>query len=554
MKKLIIYFLLCNFLLSCQDINQLPKENLSDPLYWKSQNDFKTASNYLYSVALEGYSTSYTLDYNSDIAYALSSNGESNGSWIAPDNDPEWDDAYKHIRNSNIIIEKYASYQGDKNEIQVYEAEARFFRAYQYWKLVKRFGDVPLITTVLDVDSKELMGHRNDRKEVEDFILKELQEISSFLPKQNELTDTDKGRITSGAALALKARVALFTGTWAKYHNHRNDVSQLLEQAISTANNVIDSQQYSLFEGKGNDSYRYLFIEAGDDSAEDILSNRYYKNIRTHNASSQFAWGWCGTPTRKMADMYLCKDGLPVNMSTEFKGYETIGSEFENRDPRMIQTFLIPGTIYSDFEQGKSSTACPPKFSDRPETRTGYKLWKFIGEEKGQDTQAEYDYHVIRYAEVLLILAEATFEKDGAVSDEILDKTINVIRNRSGVKMPPLTNKFVSDHQLDMLTEIRRERTVELAFEGFRRDDLRRWKTAETELKQAIKGIKYKGTEYESLGVLNSGNPGLVDENGFLIVEPAGDRQFITNKHYLYSVPLIQLHLTPNLAPNNPGW
>ena len=105
-----------------------------------------------------------------------------------------------------------------------------------------------------------------------------------------------------------------------------------------------------------------------------------------------------------------------------------------------------------------------------------------------------------------------------------------------------------------MLTEIRRERTVELAFEGFRRDDLRRWKTAETELKQAIKGIKYKGTEYESLGVLNSGNPGLVDENGFLIVEPAGDRQFITNKHYLYSVPLIQLHLTPNLAPNNPGW
>ena len=95
---------------------------------------------------------------------------------------------------------------------------------------------------------------------------------------------------------------------------------------------------------------------------------------------------------------------------------------------------------------------------------------------------------------LLLILAEATFEKDGAVSDEILDKTINVIRNRSGVKMPPLTNKFVSDHQLDMLTEIRRERTVELAFEGFRRDDLRRWKTAETELKQAIKGIKYKGT------------------------------------------------------------
>lgn len=554
MKKIIIYFLACNFLFSCQDINQLPKENLSDPLYWKSQNDFKMAANYLYRVALEGYSTGYTLDYNSDIAYALSSNGESNGSWIAPDSDPEWDNAYKYIRNSNIIIEKYASYPGNKSEVEVYEAEARFFRAYQYWKLVKRFGDVPLVTTVLDVDSEELTGPRTDRKEVENFILNELQDISSSLPLQSELTDTDNGRITRGAALALKARVALFIGTWAKYHGHRDDASQLFEQAISAAKNVMESQQYSLFEGKGDDSYRNLFIEAGDGSTEDILSSRYYKNIRTHNASSQFAWGWCGTPTRKMADMYLCKDGLPIKKSMNFKGYETINSEFENRDPRMAQTFLIPGTVYSDFEPGKPSTACSAKFSDRPETRTGYKLWKFIGEEKGQDTQAAYDYHVIRYAEVLLILAEATFEKDGYLPDEILDKTINVIRNRAGVKMPPLTNKFVSDHQLDMLTEIRRERTVELAFEGFRRDDLRRWKTAETELKQAVKGIKYKGTEYEASGVLNSGNPGLVDENGFLIVEPVADRQFVADKHYLYSVPLMQLHLNPNLAPNNQGW
>lgn len=446
------------------------------------------------------------------------------------------------------------SYPGNKNEIRIYEAEARFFRAYQYWRLIKRFGDVPLIKSVLDVNSEELMGHRSKRKEVEDFILQELQDISTVLPLHNELLDEEKGRITSGAALALKARVALFTGTWAKYHGHRDDVVQLLEQSISAANAVIQSQQYSLFEEKGKDSYRYLFIEAGDGSSEDILSNRYYKNIRTHNASSQFAWGWCGTPTRKMADMYLCKDGLPIKKSTAFRGYETINSEFENRDPRMAQTFLIPGTIYSDFEQGKPSSICPPKFSDRPETRTGYKLWKFIGEEKGQDTQAEYDYHVIRYAEVLLILAEATFEKDGYISDDILNKTINILRNRAGVNMPPLSNKFVVDHQLDMLSEIRRERTVELAFEGFRRDDLRRWKIAETELNQAVKGIKYKGTEYETLGVLNSGNPGLVDENGFLIIEPKTDRQFLPDKHYLYSVPLMQLHLNPNLGPNNPGW
>lgn len=171
MKKILYIILACNILFSCQDINLLPKESLSDPLFWKTQNDFKTAANYLYNIALDGYNTSYTLDYNSDICYALNANAESNGSWIALDSDPDWDNAYKYIRNANIIIEKYDSYNGDKSEIDRYKAEARFFRAYQYWKLVKRFGDVPLITKVLNVDSEELMGKRNSRIEVEDFIL-----------------------------------------------------------------------------------------------------------------------------------------------------------------------------------------------------------------------------------------------------------------------------------------------------------------------------------------------------------------------------------------------
>ena len=145
---------------------------------------------------------------------------------------------------------------------------------------------------------------------------------------------------------------------------------------------------------------------------------------------------------------------------------------------------------------------------------------EIYGETSVPSDKDVYDYHIIRYPEVLLILAEATYEKDGAISDDILNKTINVIRSRKGVEMPPLTNAFVKGNGLDMRTEIRRERTIELAFEGFRRDDLRRWKTAETELIGAIKGIKLKGSEYENLDVLNEGNPGLTDENGFLIVEP----------------------------------
>ena len=177
-----------------------------------------------------------------------------------------------------------------------------------------------------------------------------------------------------------------------------------------------------------------------------------------------------------------------------------------------------------------------------------------MGETRGGVNDDTYDYHVIRYPEVLLIWAEATFEKDGAISDDLLAKTINVIRSRVGVEMPPLTNAFVTGNGLDMRTEIRRERTIELAFEGFRRDDLRRWKTAEMELKAPLKGIKYQGTEYETLQVLNDGNPGLVDADGFLIVEPANARLFETPKNYYFPVPFDEVHLNPNLLPNNPGW
>lgn len=542
-------------MVGCQDMDLVPKDSMSDPNYWKTPKDFKIALNTLYNNALQGF-LNYNTDLDSDIAYALGANDVSNGTWIATDDDINWKNGFENLRQANMIIQKAADYAGDKRDIEVYEAEARFFRVYIYWHLILKFNDVPLITKVLDVTDPEINGKRDSRAIVEDFILNELDEIKNKLPLKKNLAGEDVGRITHGAALALKARVALFAGTWAKYHGTRPDFNQLLDQAISASNDVIDSEEYSLFEGKGAESYRYTFIEAGDDSSEDILSSRYYRDIRTHNASSHFAWGFSGTPTKQLADMYLCKStGLPISKpGSGFVGYQKIEDEFKDRDPRMLQTFLIPGAVYNNFEQTGNNLVCTPEFSTRPETRTGYKLWKFMGEKKGTDTQADYDYHIIRYAEVLLILAEATFEKNGAIDNSILNKTINVIRNREGVKMPALTNEFVTANGLDMLTEIRRERTIELAFEGFRRNDLRRWKIAETVLPKDIKGIKYKGTEYESLNVLNNGNPGLVDSDGFLIVEPLANRHFVAPKHYFYSLPLKQLNLNPNLKPNNPGW
>ncbi len=537
-------------LTGCQDIDLLPKDNLPDPLFWKTPSDYIKEVNQLYSTS----ETFDVKDADSDIAFEQSGNAISNGTYSAPSSDGDWSDRFKDLRQSNTIIEKSKTYVGSFSEIERYVAEARFFRAYTHWRLMKKFNDVPIVTKVLDINSPELYGSRNKQSEVEDFILSELEEIYSKLPKQSELKPEEKGRITQGTALALKARVALFAGTWAKYQQHRTDYQQLLDQAISAADRVIDSKEYRLFESEGANSYRQLFIDKGDDAPEAIFDNRYYKDVRMHSTAHSVYWGWRGTPTKKLADMYLCKStGLPIEKSgSGFKGYQTIKDEFDGRDPRMSQTLIMPGTIYVNAQIGTDS--CVAQFTTRPETRTGYKLWKFMGETFAGVNDCAFDFHIIRYPEVLLILAEATFEKNGSVSNEILNKTINVIRSRKGVEMPPLTNEFIQSNGLNMQTEIRRERTVELAFEGFRRDDLRRWKTAETELNSAIKGIKYKGTEYETLQVLNSGNPGLTDADGFLIVEPMANRSFTAPKNYYYSLPLDELYLNPNLAPNNPGW
>lgn len=555
MKKFVIIVPTFIFILlaamSCQDIDLLPKDNIPDPLFWKTPTDYMKEVNQLYSRT----ETFGTKDTDSDIGYELNSNSTSNGTFSAPNSDTDWSDRFVDLRQCNTIIEKSETYKGNFSEIECYVAEARFFRAYTHWRLMKKFSDVPILKKPLTIESPELYGGRSPQKDVEDFILSELEAIYSKLPKQSELTANDKGRVTQGAALALKARVALFAGTWSKYHKHRTDHAQLLDQAIAAAKLVVESNEYQLFEAKGNDSYRYLFIDEGDNANEEIFGSRYYDDIRVHGTAHSVYWGWRGTPTKKMADMYLCKTtGLPIeHPESGFQGYSKIADEFKDRDPRMSQTILMPGTAYKNAQHGPD--VCSPKFTTRPETRTGYKLWKFMGETFGKASDKDaFDYHIIRYAEVLLIWAEATFEKDGSISDDVLNKTINVLRSRVGVGMPPLTNQFVQEKGLDMKTEIRRERTIELCFEGFRRDDLRRWKEAEKEMKKPIMGIKYTGTEYEEQQALNDGYSGLIDANGFLVIEPSENRFFTVPKHYYYSLPLDELFLNPKLAPNNPDW
>jgi hypothetical protein len=528
-----------------KDLNLTPKDQLSDASFWKTPGDFQlSANNFYYGLQ---QAPEY-IDNNSDIAFGSGANPVSNGSYLTSATSDVWNSCYEQIRGVNYLLQK-APESKLGSAIDRWVGEASFFRAYNYWRLVKAFGGVPKIDKVLDVTSTELYTSRSTQTEIIDFILSDLDNAISKLPKQSELTESEMGRVTQGAALALKARVALYMGTWAKYHSE-GEPTKYLKAASDAAEQVVSSNEYALYTDKGADSYKYLFILQGDDSKEVILARRYYANRIVHNWTREL-WFNAMVPTKNLADTYLSKDGRPINQSPLFQGYNTLTSEFQNRDPRMAMTFIVPGSTI--FFEGGLMQPTYPGFTGSNATHTGYMLRKFLDETIESATfQGAYDFKEFRYAEVLLILAEALYEQQGSISDQDLNRTINVVRSR--VNMPALTNSIVSTYGLNMLTEIRRERTVELAFEGYRRDDLRRWKTAETELPQALKGVKFVGTEYQQrYPDLKVGSDIEVDANGFIVTEPASARNFMS-KHYLDPLPLQQIQLSNGTLVQNPGW
>lgn len=546
--NIIILMLVVIIFSACEkDLDLNPKDQVSDPEYWKSSDDFKLAANDFYFSLLE---VSQYIDRNSDIAFGGSPNEVSNGAYLVPANDNIWDKSYEFIRTANYLLLK-AEESGLGEEIDRWVGEALFFRAYNYWNLVKKYGGVPKITVVLDVSSPELYTPKSSQAEIIDFIIADLDNAIDKLPLQSELTADELGRTTRGAALALKARVALYQGTWSKSRGEANSDSYL-DKAIDAADKVVTSDQYGLFKGKGDESYKYLFILEGDDSNEVLLARRYYySQWITHNWTREL-WFNAMVPTKNLADMYLATDGLPISKSSRFKGYSEMASEFENRDPRMGMTFIIPGSTII-FEGGTPQVTYPG-FMGSNATLTGYMLRKFLGEDinSGQ-FNGEYDFKEFRYGEVLLILAEALYEKNGNISDTDLGRTINELRKR--VNMPDLTNSFATTNGLNMQEEIRRERTVELAFEGFRREDLRRWKTAETVLPQSLKGIKFVGTEFQSrYPDLRPGTDIQVDAEGFIVADQSTARRFVSPKHYLDPIPSQQVQLSKGSLVQNDGW
>jgi hypothetical protein len=546
-----------------------PKAQLSDAQVWSSPANYSLFANQFYGWTRDFQGSDYMCswtdgvhsDTRSDLVATPNLNVYSAGSNSIPSTDGNYGTLYKRIYYTNLLHKNAAEFE-PKADIAIPMGEAYFFRAYFYFELVQIFGDVIYTDTPLDMDSEKLYGKRNDRLEVIRHCVDDLKKATELLPEM----PTEDGRVAKGAANAFLSRVALYEGSWQKFHNNNaSAANELFATAAAAAKAVIDSKAYSLFYSDalgGKDSYRYMFIlENTDcnpakltkaDNKEYIFSHRHDEATKkigtniTHGAQNSGVY-----VTRKLADMYRCQDGLPIAKSPKFQGYTGQNTEFADRDNRMNATLLRHGQKYWNNDGKWRTTWTAADEADalvcNRRSQSGYINNKWATERKVDDRNEGYDYPIIRYAEVLLNYAEAVFEKDGSIADADLDYSLNVVRQRSNPSMAKLSNALVSGNGLDMREEIRTERTVELYFEGFRIDDLKRWKTAEIEMPKDLLGVRMTGTWFGT-NWTNQTRP--LNSDGSIILY---DGRVWSEKNYLYPIPSDELQLNPELGQNK-GW
>lgn len=521
---------------SC-DVDRIPETQLSDPSFWRNENDLKLAANYLYTYLP---SLPVTSDIWSDDAFGKAPDPISDGTRIAPATDVGYNSPYRLIRAANNIIEKAPRALESGTEAAVvdrYIAEARFFRAWAYFSLVQRYGDVPLILEALDEEDEKLYAPADPREDIVAAIYADLDEAAENLPLPSDIGGGDYGRVSKTTAFAFKSRVALFEGTRAKYHGYGNPQNHLT-LAKEAAEACMNSGEHGLFA-----SYFDLYQYAGEgpQNKENILVRQYGVNVSesilSHTSQRTLETG-ASNPTKALADSYLMIDGLPKDKSPLYSQPEEIMDVFENRDPRMLATFFKEGDEYI----GTQPTFNVPNLSFQ---RTGFANRRYANLTDWQNSRSYIDYAVIRYAEVLLNYAEAVYELNGSITDEELDKSINLLRERAGVTK--LDNTFASANGLDMLAEIRRERRVELALEGFRYWDLIRWKIAEDVLPQDVLGNYFFEDEFGSDVTPN------VNEDNIIVLQAAENRSFDPDRDYLWPLPINELGLNPALE-QNPNW
>lgn len=531
----------------CNKLDLLPETQLSDADYWNTETDLMNAANRLYQL-LPG---NWIDNRGDDNVPQGSLNNISNGSWTIPNTSDEWNNRYRDIFTANNILEKGVKAKVSDAVRNRYFAEARFFRAYAYFQLVQKYGDVPLVLQTLNINSPELTMPRTPRADVLKAIYDDLDFAATWLPSRATLASAQWGRVTKSTAWGLKARTALYEGTRKKFRGETGWENHL--QTAADAAQLVMGQGHVLFADYGK-----LFVHDGEGATnkEAIFIKVYGINntnvLVGHNFSRDLENGRIAI-TRNLIRQYLYTDGLPafntdntpvatpsplfVKEASE-PSYNTI---FENRDPRLTYTvFKANETAYKGPWVPTTSLGARSAFA----SKKGFNNEDWIINNGGTT-----DRLLMRYAEILLIYAEAKFELAGSISDADLNLTVNALRTRAGMTAK-LTNAFVTANNLSMREEIRRERTVELALEGFRYDDLVRWKTAETVLPKDLLGAKFVAADWPGT------NPSTLKLNAdnIVVAEAGSTRKFQASRDYLYPVPLNEISLSGGNVTQNPNW
>lgn len=464
---------------SCNDsfLNKFPETSITEGGFFTSPKDLEIYTNGMY-----GYITSNYTDAVSDNNISTSDayiykmmKGN-----VDPDNTGTW--SWSSIRNVNFMLARCNKIQGDMAEANHYIGLARMMRAKLYYDKVLSYSDVPWYSRDLQTNDKELLYKPQDsRKVVVDSIMADLEFATTNMKDGNSRT-----RWFKNGALAIQARIALSEASWRKYHPELelNDADRFYQIAIDACSKIIQSNQYSLSTAKSGllDSYEALFCSDDlSNNKEMIFYENYSKELKRYHNAGGALFDYDGSLSRDLMEDYLVIENNKTKTFQEVPGYDKkeFVDVFENRDPRMKQTFMTPGFI-------KASETKPYR---QKITLGGYPQVKFYPRTADQIPwgNAYTDLPVIRYAEILLMYAEAKAELGQLTQDDI-DKTINEIRRRAGVpdasltewmsKIDPTQEKHypnVSSSQKGAVLEIRRERRIELACEGFRFNDLMRW-------------------------------------------------------------------------------
>lgn len=538
-------------LLTSCELDRLPETTLADNTFWQSETDLRGACNKLY-VDLPGFDH----DRRADDIIGTAANGTSSGNWSLPSTAGDWTNPYNRIGVCNNIITKGAEAPLSDAQKNRWLAEAYFFRAFHFFDLVKKYGDVPLILKAFDSTSDpDIKMARTPREEVILQCNSDLKFAEEWLPEIDAVSsDADWGRVSKSAARALMMRIGLYEGTFVKYHGLASDSKAHLKVAVDAAERIIKSGKHALYP-----DYQKLFYFDGEgrQNKENVFVKVYGPNgagaTIMHGNSRQLENGV--SVTRQTIDQYLYTDGLPREKSVLAMVPEIHYNDiFENRDPRLAMT------IYHKDEEAYKGGYTP--FSNQH--GNGYGIKKgFMLDEWTTNSKETVDKMIIRYAEVLLSYAEALFELNGSITDQQLDMTVNAIRARSGFQAK-LTNDFAKQNGLSILDEIRRERLVEFIDEGLRYNDIIRWKIAEKVLPVTMLGLKYNeddtSAQREDLqsrltteGGMYKGQK-VCDQADIYVIEEAGTRSFNPARDYYYPIPTYEIATSEGSVVQNPGW